>query len=214
MNGASKIRSTPFPGGVLNFEYLMSAQTIRKIGRVTSVSVAKGTGRTWQQWIAILTEHGAARLSHQKIVAWLASKYKLGPWWQQGVTHGFEVHIGRRIDGQNQKGLYSTTATKSIPVSSSALWKFLFSKPGLEAWLAPLGPFKLEKDFVYETRSGHYGQIRTYLKGTRLRLSFLHPDWGRATFLNLLVVSRKPTKTGKTHCLIVFTHDGLRTVAE
>ena len=52
--------------------------------------------------------------THGEIVAFLKVRYKLRPWWQQGVASGFEIATGRRVDGQNTKGLYTTTATKSL----------------------------------------------------------------------------------------------------
>ena len=96
-----------------------------KIGRVSSASVEKGTGRGWDEWIPLLTKAGALGWTHKEIVQFLKKKYKLSPWWQQGVTLGFEVATKRRIDGQNQKGEYNVTATRSIALEAKALWKLL-----------------------------------------------------------------------------------------
>src|SRR5688572_1797323 len=79
------------------------AAEIEKIGKVKSESVLKCTGKSWAQWIAILEKAGARWMTHKEIVAFL-KKYKLSQWWQQGVATGYEMHIGRKAEGRNEKG--------------------------------------------------------------------------------------------------------------
>jgi hypothetical protein len=71
-------------------------KTIDKIGRVTSASVQKGTGRNWDQWIAILEKAGARSWSHRETVDLLTKRYKLTPWWQQGVAWGLSITPEKR----------------------------------------------------------------------------------------------------------------------
>src|SRR4051812_31302930 len=103
---------------------------IEKIGKVSNQSVLKGTGRGWAEWIRLLEKAGAKHWSHQEIVAFLHKKHKLGPWWNQGVTHGFELATGRRMEGQNQKGEYSIVTTKTFPLSNKKMWQLLESQEG------------------------------------------------------------------------------------
>ena len=73
--------------------------------------------------------------SHQEIVAFLKKHHPLGPWWQQWVTSGYENAIGRRIEGQNAKGEYAVTTTKSLPFNVKAVRKTLVSDAGQAIWL-------------------------------------------------------------------------------
>ncbi len=102
-----------------------------KVGRVSSASVLKCTGKSWDQWVELLNNQGAANWTHKEIVAFLKKKYKLGPWWQQGVTSGYEIAIGRKVEGRNDKGEYSIAANRTVPADVKVLWKFLLSEKGL-----------------------------------------------------------------------------------
>lgn len=179
--------------------------SIESIGKVSAASVKKGSGKNWDQWIAILNKLGAQNLSHQDIVSVLATKYKLNLWWQQWVAIGYEIHIGRRVAGWNAKGEYSLTTTKSLHFDSKVVWKFLFSDQGLQLWLRPMGEFKLIKNFSFETENGYYGEVRTLKAGQRLRMTLQDPDWEKKSILQLQVIQKDKNK-----CLLVFTHEHLR----
>src|SRR5687768_10050998 len=101
------------------------ARDFGKVGRVSSESVRKHTGKDWKTWVRLLEAAGARNLPHGEIVALLKKKYRLTPWWQQGVALGFEIATGRRRPGQDAKGKYMVTATKSLSVDAKAAWKRL-----------------------------------------------------------------------------------------
>lgn len=176
-----------------------------RLGRVTTQSVFKCTGKHWHEWIAILDKAGARSWTHQEIVAFLKKKYKLGPWWQQGVTSGFELAIGRRIEGQNAKGEYSLTATKSLPLGALKVWNLLLSKEGQAAWLKPLYPVTLAPGHAFETSDGFFGEVRTMKKAQRIRMTWQDPNWEKKTVLQIHLVPRPNDKS-----LLAFTHDEIK----
>jgi uncharacterized protein YndB with AHSA1/START domain len=178
---------------------------IDKIGRVSNQSVLKCTSKSWEEWIAILDKAGARTWTHQQIVALLKTRYKLGLWWQQGVTLGYEVHTGRRVLGQNLKGEYGTVATRTFPVEQKKAWKLLASPQGLAVWLKPLEPFALKLNEVYEVNGGAYGQVRRIKPGERVRLSWQEADWRKPSFLQAFVVARPKGK-----CMVVIQHESLK----
>lgn len=175
-----------------------------KVGAVSTVSVEKGTGRGWDEWLAILDEAGARAWTHQETVAYLARRYRLTEWWRQGVTGGYGVMTGKRVAGRNLKGEYSITVTKSMPVADKALWKLLASPEGLAAWLKPLGEFRLQAKRAFETEDGAFGEVRTMLAGRRARLSWRESDEDKPSIVQLYVAHRPGAKS-----LLVFTHEGL-----
>jgi hypothetical protein len=181
---------------------------IKAIGRVSSESVLKGSGKNWDQWIAILDRAGARSLTHQEIVAWLKKKHKLTMWWQQGVTGGYEIHIGRRVEGQNLKGDYSVTVTKSLSVNQKTLWTKLWSPEGLLLWLKPMSDFTLKKKSQFEVEGGIFGEVRSFKAPLRARLSWQDSDWLKPTYLQIYVAKRPREKS-----ILVFMHDGLKTAA-
>lgn len=177
------------------------AKKYEKIGRVTSASVFKGTRKSWDEWIAILDKAGARSWTHREIVVYLEKKHKLGPWWQQGVVLGFELAIGRRQEGQDLKGRYTVTTTKSLPIDAKEGWKLLVSEPGQATWLQPMYELPMQAKSIFETEDGYFGEIRTIQKGRRMRLSWSYPDWAFKTAVEILVVARPKGKS-----ILVFNH--------
>lgn len=174
---------------------------ITKLNKVSAESVEKYTGKNWDQWVKILTEAGANHMSHKEIVAYLKKKYKkVTPWWQQIVTSSFEVHIGRKQEGRNDKGEYSSTSTRTFYTSAEKLWDLLESSKGQDIWLKPLSPFKFKPKNVFETEDGIFGEIRTMKEGVRLRLSWQDTDWPKSTIVQIYVI---PRSTDKSHLVIM-----------
>jgi hypothetical protein len=178
-----------------------------KIGRVTSESVQKGTGKTWDQWVALLDKAGARPWTHQEIVAFLKKKHKLGPWWQQGVAMGYEIAIGRRIEGQNAKGEYGLTATKSLRIDAKSAWKNFASEEGVAIWLQPLFEVELKPKKMFETQDGYFGEIRTVMKPVqdpskkaakverRVRMTWQDPNWDYSTSVEFIFVIKPNGKS-------------------
>ncbi len=181
---------------------------MNKIGRVTSASVHKGTGRDWGEWLGILNRVGAKSWTHQEIVAFLKKKYKLSPWWQQGVTLGFELATGRRQEGQSLKGDYSLTATKSMSITVEKLWRFVTSREGTQVWLKPLSPFSLRVGAEYECEGGIFGRVRTLKAPERVRLSWQDTDWPKPTMMAVMLIPRPGGKA-----VFVIQHDGFTSPA-
>lgn len=179
-----------------------------QVNKVTAASVDKNTGRDWQQWLQTLNKIHAQNLTHKELVQLLKSKYKLTPWWQQIVASGFEVMIGKKIEGRNAKGQFSITVTKTVHVHPKVLWKFLVSKEGTNIWLKPLSQpedgmtFNIKTEF--ETEDGYFGEIRTINKGKKIRMSWMDLDWQKKSYFTLYIHSRDNKK-----CMLIFTHEGL-----
>jgi uncharacterized protein YndB with AHSA1/START domain len=179
---------------------------IQTINRVSSQSLHKHTRRTWDQWIAVLDRAGARDKTHQQIVALLKGRHKLTPWWQQIVAIGYGIHTGKRLEGQNQKGGYSTTATKTFRIGAKAAWELMLSPKGLALWLNPLDGLELKSGSVYEVAEGAYGQVRTLQPGKRIRLSWQEAHWPRTSFVQMHILPRPNEKS-----MAVISHDTLAT---
>lgn len=176
------------------------------IGTVSSASVEKATGRTWDEWIEILDKRGATMLTHKEIVAFLTKRYRLNKWWQQQVSTGYEIHIGRKLPGRNAKGLYSMTATKTFPINQKAMWELLTSPEGTRLWLKPMSEMVYLPKSPYEVEGGIFGEVRTLKAPMRMRLTWQDSDWEKPTVLQIYVIPRPGEK-----CLLALQQDGLTT---
>lgn len=178
---------------------------IEKVGRVSAQSVFKGTGKNWDQWVKILDGVSARSWTHKELVAFVAKKYKLSPWWQQGVASGYEMILGRKVENRNDKGEYSLTATKSMSCDRKTLWKLISSAEGIAIWLRPLSPLSLKKGESFEAEGGVFGEIRTLKVGERLRLRWQDTDWEKPSVLQIYCVQQKNGKS-----ILVFSQEKLK----
>jgi uncharacterized protein YndB with AHSA1/START domain len=180
-------------------------EKITFLNKAKSASVLKHTQKNWDQWIELLNKSGATHLTHQEIVRFLAQKYKLSLWWQQVITSGYEIYIGRKIEGRNEKGEYATVATKTIAVDSRDLWKFMTSHQGQSLWLRPLAPLKFHLKETFELEGGIFGEIRTIKAPLRMRLSWQDTDWNKPTVVQMTCVKRPHKKS-----ILVVQHEKLK----
>lgn len=177
---------------------------IENIGRVTSASVVKHTGKNWDQWVQILEKAGARSWSHKEISAFLNKKYETTWWWTHIVATGYEVFIERKVAGRNLKGEYSITVTKTFKCDGKKLWKFVSSPEGIAMWLSPMSQVKLAPKTVYERDDGVYGEIRTMKAPERVRFTWQEGDEGKPTVVQLLTVHRKNGTS-----ILCFNHEKL-----
>ena len=68
-------------------------------GGIRSEAVQKATGCGWDKWIKALDHEGCASMSHTEIAALVHAKWpKVGDWWSQMVTVGYEQARGLRAN--------------------------------------------------------------------------------------------------------------------
>jgi hypothetical protein len=90
------------------------------IAGMTDAILKEKTGCTWERWVYALDRHHADTMSHREIAALVNTKYKVGPWWGQMVTVGYERIKGLRARGQRRDGSYEAgkSRTYNVPVTT------------------------------------------------------------------------------------------------
>jgi uncharacterized protein YndB with AHSA1/START domain len=85
--------------------------------QVSDQAVKKATGRDWRAWRAALDKERATQLTHSEIAALVHRKFKVGPWWSQMVTVGYEQIRGLRELHQKPGGFeISRSRTIAAPI--------------------------------------------------------------------------------------------------
>jgi hypothetical protein len=64
--------------------------------RISEQAVREGTGRGWEEWLAILDAWDAPSKGHTKSAKHLREEYGVSPWWAQAVTIRYEWERGLR----------------------------------------------------------------------------------------------------------------------
>ena len=92
-------------------------------------AMSKATGKSLDEWCALLDERGARDLPHKEIARLLHEEFDVPGWWSQMVTVEYERKTGRRETGQKASGEFTTTVSKTLPGTMDA---------ALDRWLAGL----------------------------------------------------------------------------
>jgi len=139
--------------------------------RMSDEAVRAKTGKSWDEWLAILDAAGAKTLGHKEIVA-LVGQHGAGPWWRQMVTVTYEQARGLREKHQTATG-YTANASRTIGVSVDRLF---------EAW----SDASLRGRWLPDAEL----TIRKATPGKSLRIS-----WGDGTNVDVGLVSKGESKS-------------------
>ena len=93
------------------------------------------TGCTWEQWVRSLDHHGADKMSHREIAALVKKTYKVGDWWSQTVTVGYERIKGLRAKGQRRDGTYEASKSRTFDVPVKTLFEAWADDRTRNRWL-------------------------------------------------------------------------------
>jgi hypothetical protein len=89
--------------------------------RVGDEAVKKATGRNWAAWCQALDAAGAQTLPHSDIARLVFERFRVGPWWAQMVTVGYEQARGLRVAHQRPDG-FSVSATKTLAAGTERVY--------------------------------------------------------------------------------------------
>lgn len=89
-------------------------------GGISSDAVKAKTGCDWDRWIKTLDRDKAYELPHKEIARLVGEKYKIGPWWRQMVTVGYEQAKGLRVAHQKTDGYSANLSrTMALPIEAA-----------------------------------------------------------------------------------------------
>ena len=94
-------------------------------GEVSDAAVRAATRRTWAEWFTELDAAGAATMRHPAIVAVLAAREELSPWWQQTVAVRYEQARGlrnRRSDSKDRRAVIINALLAQHPSEHQNDW--------------------------------------------------------------------------------------------
>jgi hypothetical protein len=106
--------------------------------KISDQAVERATGKTWDEWFALLDEKGAEDMLHKEIAALLMDDGHIAPgdgWWAQAVTVGYEYKIGRRVKGQTRGAGFQVGVQKTMPFSAEDAWELVTRPEAMRIWL-------------------------------------------------------------------------------
>ncbi len=126
-------KPTP-PTGVPHLEVTAGDGTDTSERPTSDEAILDATGKTWDEWLAVLDRAGAAARPHREIVALLGGKHGMTPWWRQMVAVGYERARGLREKAQTNAG-HTVSVSKTLNVGVSAVYKAWTDPPTRSKWL-------------------------------------------------------------------------------
>jgi hypothetical protein len=97
-------------------------------------TVRRGSGRSWDEWFAILDAWGGRERTHRDIARHVAEDYGVPGWWAQTVTVGYERARGLRAPNQRPDG-FTVSVSKTLPVSADDLSAMFTDARKRRRWL-------------------------------------------------------------------------------
>ena len=101
---------------------------------MSDAAVLRGTGKSWDEWFALLDAWGGASRPHTEIARHLYETCGIGGWWAQGVTVGYERARGMRAVHERPDG-FSASASKTFPVPVARLFAAFVDDDQRQRWL-------------------------------------------------------------------------------
>ncbi len=108
---------------------------VTKAAGISSEAAKAKTGKTLDEWFALLDQAGAAEWPHKDIAAHLSDVHGCPSWWCQMVAVGYEQCRGLRVKNQGCAGDFVANASKTIAVPVAALYQSWTDPATLTRWL-------------------------------------------------------------------------------
>jgi hypothetical protein len=93
-------------------------KSIKEAAGVSTDAVMRRTGKSWDDWFDVLDSAGAQTLDQRGVIAILAQKHGIGPWWQQMIAVGYESLRGKNDKPPAPDGFQiNSSCTLNAPVT-------------------------------------------------------------------------------------------------
>lgn len=135
-----------------------------KLAGIEDAAIKAKTGCTWELWTKALDYARASEWPHRRIAEYVHEKYKVGDWWAQTVTVGYERIKGLRAIGQRRDGTFEAAKRKTFSVPLQRLYR---------AWSnATLRAKWLPEDFTVRSATPQKYMRISWPDGTSVVLGF------------------------------------------
>ena len=102
---------------------------------ISDDAVLLKTGKTWEEWFALLDTASARDRKHKDNAVWLASEHGVNAWWCQMITTAYERARGLRDKYQRPDGRFQGSVSKTFEVGDDVLYRFWVNDGERARWL-------------------------------------------------------------------------------
>lgn len=102
----------------------------------SDAAARKSTGRSWEDWFALLDDAGAKEWTHREIAVWIQEYHvEVSGWWAQNLTVGYERARGMREVHEKKDG-FAASRSRTYPVDLHTLYHVWADDERRAEWLA------------------------------------------------------------------------------
>ena len=102
-------------------------------------AVRAKTGKGWREWFALLDKAGAQKMAHKDIAQYLYDTHKVGGWWSQMITVGYEQAKGLREKHERADGHYDISVSRTLKVPIAKVFAAWQNEKERKKWLGKNG---------------------------------------------------------------------------
>ena len=121
------------------------ADQVTKAAGISSQAAKAKTGKSLDEWFALLDKAGAAKWPHKDIAAHLHDDCGCPNWWCQMIAVGYEQLRGLRVKNQGCGGDFVANASKTIAVPVTRLYKSWNDPDSMARWLPDAAKMTIRK---------------------------------------------------------------------
>ena len=103
--------------------------------RISEAKLVEATGKTWDQWFAILDRWGGTKHTHTEIARHLADDLGAPMWWTQTITVEYERARGMRVKYQRPDGVFAVSSSKTVAAPIEDAYDAVVDDDRRSAWL-------------------------------------------------------------------------------
>ncbi|WP_409346509.1 SRPBCC family protein [Paenibacillus sp. MBLB4367] len=165
------------------------------VGSIFKKALLEETGRSWEQWIAVMEQRVDHTWTHEQAVRFLTEECGMQPEWSELAASMFEQKLGRKPVGHSADAGFQIGVRRTFPISLEQAWHVLISEDGVSKWFGELPSYSLQAGQSIRSKDGVAGEVRVFKPYSHLRMSWQREEWDGSSTLQIRVL---PASGGKT----------------
>lgn len=113
---------------------MMNSAHGRSVNR-SDEGVRRATGRSRDEWFALLDAWGAPGRPYPETAEWLTGVHGIGAWWAQKLIVEYQQTRGLRAPGVRPDGTFTATASKTLAVPTERAFEAFVDAGLRKLWL-------------------------------------------------------------------------------
>lgn len=183
--------------------------TLETQNPMTEEAVKSATGKTWEEWFALLDERGGTGPGKRRELGnYLYADCKLDIWWSATINVEYENARGV-LDKDNRPKGYMICSTKTIAAPVEKVYAAWVSNDALDRWFSAHNDAEVTDGGCYKNGDGDTGVYKRVRADKDLRFTWENPAHSPATIVD---VTFQDNGKGKT--LVTVSHDRIQTRAQ